>query len=177
MAHYIRLHSLYLLTPNTKYRDVYSVQTVYNQPKNTEIYIFAYIAQPYTDHNCSIFILFRKKKKKMKKFFLRLCIYSCLCLFSLCSTTKKKNSCINKYSLFEGIIKCIRHFVQLFFFFTISIFRVNLSLRVCLHLKLYHLANYNTIWLELCGRIGTQGQGSRSRFVYTNLVCTKKKKL
>ncbi len=60
-------------------------------------------------------------------------------------------------------------------FFTISILCANLSLLVCLHLKLYHLANSNKIWLELCGRIGTQGQGSRSRFVYTNLVCTKQK--
>ncbi len=46
---------------------VYGIQTVYNQPENTEILIFAYIAQPYTDHNCSIFILFRKKKNKQWK--------------------------------------------------------------------------------------------------------------
>ncbi len=45
-AHYICLHGyihfIYLFNPNTKYRDM--VLYTANQPKNTEIWIFAHIA-------------------------------------------------------------------------------------------------------------------------------------
>ncbi len=46
-AHYICLHGYihFLFNPNTKYRDTA------HQPKNTEILIFAYIAQPYAEEN------------------------------------------------------------------------------------------------------------------------------
>ncbi len=46
LAHYICLHGyihfIYLFNPNTKCRDMYNA----NQDKNTEIVIFAHIAQP-----------------------------------------------------------------------------------------------------------------------------------
>ncbi len=53
-AYYICLHGyihfIYLFNPNTKYQDMLPDTT--NQPKNTEIWILAHIAQPYFVEMC-----------------------------------------------------------------------------------------------------------------------------
>ncbi len=53
-AHYICLHGyihfIYLFNLNTKCRDMYRIPQI--SKKNTEIYIFARIAQPYFEEMC-----------------------------------------------------------------------------------------------------------------------------